>query len=81
MTNATMQTYSTIWKTWHQNGHRRRHTDHLHAVTADTGWTNKDGWHLQTKVSSSYKSFNYYEEIPNNSVKYTAIDNVIKGCI
>ena len=58
MTNATKQTDSTMWKTWDQNGHWRRHTDHLPAVTSDTGWINKDGWHLQTKVSSTYKSFN-----------------------
>jgi hypothetical protein len=50
MTNATIQTYSTMWKTWDQNGHWRRHTDNLPAVTADTGWINKDGWHLETKV-------------------------------
>ena len=30
---------------------------------------------------NTYKTFNYYEEIPNNSVKYNAIDSVIKGCI
>lgn len=51
MTNETIQTDSTTWKTWDQNGHWRRNTDHFPALTADTGWINKDGWHLQTKVT------------------------------
>jgi hypothetical protein len=79
MTNATIQTYSTIWKALDQNGHWKRHTDHLPAITADTDWINKDSWHLQTKVSLTYKSFKYYEEIPNNGIKYTAKNSVIKS--